>query len=317
MNKFKKIGLTALAGSLVATSAFAADWSMSGGASIDVNNVTGTNDPSTGKNWSMGNEINISGSGELDNGMTVTLAFQLDQGAGAGLDSATDTGKPFDNHSITVASDMFGTLVFSGHGGSSAQGALDTTAAGDIWNNTLGVTGPAAAASGNDSLYYTLPSLVDGLAINLSMSPGRAAQETHTSYAATYSGVEGLSVSYGKGDSGAPGAVTEHTTMKASYAYGPVTVAASQTEVDYKSSNDKDYNSWKVAYTLTDDISIHYGSETVETVTKTVDEEVENIGISYTTGGVTISANTYEAKGAGNTASAKTEKWALAASFAF
>jgi outer membrane protein OmpU len=317
MNKFKKIGLTALAGSLVATSAFAADWSMSGGASIDVNNVTGTNDPSTGKNWSMGNEINISGSGELDNGMTVTLAFQLDQGAGAGAASTTDTGKPFDNHSITVASDMLGTLVFSGHGGSSAQGALDTTAAGDIWNNTLGVTGPAAAASGNDSLYYTLPSLVDGLAINLSMSPGRAAQETHTSYAATYSGVEGLSVSYGKGDSGAPGSVTEHTTMKASYAYGPVTIAASQTEVDYKSSNDKDYNSWKVAYTLTDDISIHYGSETVETVTKTVDEEVENIGISYTTGGVTISANTYEAKGAGNTASAKTEKWALAASFAF
>ena len=44
MNKFKKIGLTALAGSLVATSAFAGSLSVSGSASIGVNNVTGTAD---------------------------------------------------------------------------------------------------------------------------------------------------------------------------------------------------------------------------------------------------------------------------------
>ena len=34
MNKFKKIGLTALAGSLVATSAFAGEMSVSGSAAI-------------------------------------------------------------------------------------------------------------------------------------------------------------------------------------------------------------------------------------------------------------------------------------------
>jgi outer membrane protein OmpU len=311
MNNFKKIGLTALAGSLAATSAFAADWSMSGGASIGVSNITGSADAANGKDWSMGNEFTVTGSGELDNGMTVTLAFQLDQGA------AATTSSPFDNHSITVASDTLGTLVFSGHGGSSAQGALDTTAAGDIWNQTMGISGPTAAASGNDSLYYTLPSLVDGLALNLSVSPGRAGQETHTSYAATYSGIDGLSVSYGKGDSGAPGSVTESTTMKASYAWGPVTVAASNTEVDNKSTADVDLDSWQLAYTVTDDISIHYGSETFDTTGQSTDEEIENIGVSYTTGGVTISANTYEAKGAGNSASAKSEKWALAASFAF
>ena len=36
MNKFKKIGLSALAGSLVATSAFAGEMSVAGGASIGV-----------------------------------------------------------------------------------------------------------------------------------------------------------------------------------------------------------------------------------------------------------------------------------------
>ena len=52
----------------------------------------------------------------------------------------TGTG-PFDNHYVEVGSDALGTLRFSGHGGSSAQGAMDTTAAGDLWNNTLGLTG--------------------------------------------------------------------------------------------------------------------------------------------------------------------------------
>ena len=53
------------------------------------------------------------------------------------------------------------------------KSAMDTTAAGDIWNNTLGITGkPAAASAGNDSLFYTLPSVMDGLAVTASMSPG-------------------------------------------------------------------------------------------------------------------------------------------------
>ena len=61
-----------------------------------------------------------------------------------------------------------------------------------------------AAAAGDDSLYYTLPAIMDGLAISASMSPGRAAQETHTSYGLVYTGVEGLTLKYGTGDSGAP-----------------------------------------------------------------------------------------------------------------
>ena len=101
-----------------------------------VANITGTADASTGKNFSMANSVYLAGSGELDNGMTVSMSFELDQGA----DTGTGTG-PFDSHSVTIASDALGTLRFSGHGGSSAQGAMDTTAAGDLWNNTLGLTG--------------------------------------------------------------------------------------------------------------------------------------------------------------------------------
>jgi len=312
MNNFKKIGLTALAGSLVATSAFAGELTATGSAGITVENITGTADTSTGKAWSMPNSIYLTGSSELDNGMTVSVSYEMDQG------TANNSSLGFDNHSVTVSSDTLGTLVFSGHGGSSAQSALDTTAAGDIWNSTLGITGIQASAAGDNSLMYTLPSMVDGLSLSVSMSPGRASQETHTAWGATYSGFEGLSLSYGVGDSGAPGSVLESSTMKASYAMGPITVAASNTEVDGTgNSNDREVTAYQIAYTVSENLSISYGTETFDKSSSSVDEEVEAISASYTSGGVTLSATQYEAKGAGNVAAAKTDKWSLGASFAF
>ena len=312
MNKFKKIGLTALAGSLVATSAFAGGLSATGSASIGVSNITGTADGSTGKDWSMANSVTLAGSGELDNGMTVSMSFELD----ANVDAGTGTG-PFDNHSVSVSSDAMGTLKFSGHGGSSAQSAMDTSAAGDIWNQTLGITGPTAAAAGNDSLFYTLPEVMDGLAITASMSPGRAAQETHTSFGLVYTGYDGLTLKYGNGDSGAPATETESTTMMASYAIGPLTAAVSHTEADNTGAANRTLDAFQIAYTLTDDISLTYGNETFDLAGNATDEEVEAIGVSYTSGGMTISANQYEAKGAANTAGAKSDKWSLSAAFAF
>ena len=314
MNKLKKIGLTALAASLVTTSAFAGEMSVAGSASMGVKNTTGTADPSSGKSWTMGNQLTFSGGGELDNGLNVSLSFVLDQAD----DSTTGlANSPFDGHSVTISSDALGTLKFSGEGGSSAQSAMDTTAAGDIWNNGLGMASVSAAAAGNNSLFYTLPAMMDGVAITASMSPGRAAQETHTSYGLVYTGVEGLTVKFGQGDSGAPGAEIESTTMMASYAIGSFTVSASNTEADKTGAANEEVDSFQIAYTVTDDLSLTYGEETFETVGSATDEEVESFGVSYTTGGMTLSANTYEGTGAGNTAGAKTERWALSAAFAF
>jgi outer membrane protein OmpU len=146
MNKFKKIGLTALASSLVVSSAVAGEMSVSGGASIGLKNTSGT---SSGKSWTMGNQLTFTGSGELDNGMTVSTSFIIDQAD----DSTTTTNArdPFDSHSVTISSDSMGTLVFSGEGGSSANSAIDTTAAGDLWNNGSGISGPISPNAGNNS----------------------------------------------------------------------------------------------------------------------------------------------------------------------
>ena len=230
MNNLKKIGLTALAGSLVVTSAFAGELTATGSASMGIANITGTADDGKGKNFTMGNSVYLAGGGELDNGMTVALSFEMDQG------TANNSAEGFDNHYVEIGSDALGTLRFSGHGGSSAQGAMDTTAAGDLWNNTLGLTGgPAAAASGDNSLFYTLPALVDGVAVTASLAPGGTAgtnASTHMSYGVSYTGVEGLTVNYGVGDSGVQGAEVDHTTMSASYAIGSLTLSVSRTDID-------------------------------------------------------------------------------------
>ena len=80
MNNFKKIGLTALAGSLVVTSAFAGELTASGSASMGYSSISGTADDGRGKNITMGNSVYLAGSGEMDNGLTVSMSFELDNG---------------------------------------------------------------------------------------------------------------------------------------------------------------------------------------------------------------------------------------------
>ena len=74
MNNFKKIGMTALAASLVSTSVFAGEMAVTGSAAINFENYSSSEMSST-KSFSMGNQLTFSGSGELDNGMTVSISF--------------------------------------------------------------------------------------------------------------------------------------------------------------------------------------------------------------------------------------------------
>ena len=316
----KKIGLSALAGSLVAFSANAGEMSVAGSASLNMEHTNG-GFGNTGKTFSMGNQLTFSGSGELDNGLNVSLSFILDQGDDKGTDTTADdnAGAPFDSHSVTISSEGLGSLTFAGEGGSSATSALDGTAAGDIWDNFDG-TGditPTAVGTGNNMFNYSLPTIADGLAVNVSYLPTGSAAQSAVGYSATYTGVDGLSVSYGAGDG--TNDTTDATAMKASYAYGPVTVAYSNYEYDAaNTSADNETTSFKISYTVSDEISISYGEETIEEGTS-LDVETKAISASYTTGGMTITAATNEIENsAGTTAATEDrERWALSASFAF
>jgi len=315
MNNLKKVGLTALAASLVATSAFSAELGVSGSAGMTVEN---NSQLATGKAFSMPNSVILSGSGETDGGLTISASYEMDQGTG------NNSSLGFDNHSVSVGSDAMGTLTLHGHGGSSAQSALDTTAAGDIWDNGFGITtahDPSSSAESDNMLYYTLPSLVDGVSIAASYTPDGTGHESSTAYSLTYTGVEGLSLSWGYGDdNSAVGVDADATTVKASYAIGSFTVGLSNTDYSTTTaSSDQDVTSWNLAYTVSDAISIAYGSETHELEGSATDIEVSGMSASYTAGGMTISAAAINADNVGHStaATADREYWKLGASFAF
>jgi outer membrane protein OmpU len=316
----KKVGLTALAASLVSFSANAGEMTVSGAASLGLSGYSAGANGNNPKTFSMGNQFTVSGGGELDNGMTVSLSMQI------------DSGVPFDDHSLTISSDEMGTLKFNGHGGSSATTSIDASVAGDIWDGfdgaaavAVGVTGAALKDSGpgDNSVLYTLPSMMDGLSIFASLNPQESAvNETETGYGATYTGIEGLTVSYATTDieSGATATSGDHTAMKVSYAYGPVTVGYSNSDHDTgTASSDTKLTAYNIAYTVSDELSVSYGTEELSVGGTTVDAEYSALVVAYTSGGMTITGKMENADNVDNSnnANADQEFWGLTAAFAF
>ena len=101
MNNFKKLGLTALAGSLVVSSAVAGEMSVAGGASIGLKNTSKT---ASGKSWTMGNQLTFTGSGELDNGMTVSTGYTMTNAAFSSTYVSLDMGDNGTLHFMNGAS---------------------------------------------------------------------------------------------------------------------------------------------------------------------------------------------------------------------
>ena len=327
----KKIGLTALAGSLVATSVFAGEMTVTGSASMKVQHVNG-GAANAGKAFSMGNQLTFSGSGELDNGLNVSLSFVLDQGddsqTSIGATTAVNGTSPFDSHSVSISSDALGTLAFHGEGGSTAQSAIDTTAAGDLWDSSFGITAaqdPKASLGTDNMIFYTAPAVVDGVALTASYTPKGTGASASTAFGIGYTGVEGLSVNYAQGsDDSTVGANADVTTLKATYAYGPVTVGYSTTEFDSENTGadyDQDVESYNISYTVSDAISVSYGTETISEPNDTDDQDIDVAGItaSYTSGGMTITGKMADADNVDmtTTTTADRQHWSLVASFAF
>ena len=327
MNNFKKIGMTALAASLVSTSVFAGELAVTGSAGISYENykadTTGGTNSSNTKAFSMGNQITFSGSGELDNGLNVSLSFVIDEGDDAHDAEAADNGSIFDAHSVTVSSDALGSLTFSGHGGDSAQGQVEDIT-GKIWDYQGTNAGALSTSTSNNMFLYTLPTLVDGVSIKTSYVPRGADASEYGSavdFAVAYTGVDGLTVGYAMGeDNSTKATLADVDTMYAKYAYGPVTVAYSFSERDEATpANDREHTAYSVAYTLSDNISVSYGVSEQEksSVAASVDEEVSGITASYTSGGMTIAGAMIDIDNQGFTANTQSEAWELSLSFAF
>ena len=323
MNNFKKVGVTALAGSLMAVTANAGEMSVAGTAKIALEHING-GAASNGKSWSMGNQLTFSGSGDLDNGMNVSLSFVLDQGDDE-TDTSTQSGNsPFDSHSVAVGMDGLGTLTFHGEGGGSAVGDMDGSAAGGMWDNFQAAADePKSGKGSNDMLSYALPTILDDLALVASYTPnGDGGASSSSSYSATYTGIDGLTLAYGKGEDNEATTTADATAWKISYTYDAFTVTATDLEYDHETAtSDRDMSSMAVSYLLPgEQISIGYGEEEITDGSASSEKaEFSGFDVSYTAGGMTLKAYAQEAENISytTTATEDQEVWAINATFAF
>jgi outer membrane protein OmpU len=323
MNTFKKVGLTALAGSLIATSAFAGSLSVTGSAGITLNNQSNHD---AGNSFSSGDSLNFSGSGELDNGMVVTLNHEIDGGVS-------------DDRSVVIALPDAGTLTFNAKGGSTAMSAIDDvmpTAYGEAWDvighkstsSSLVSTrtakqGAIGGFSTTNNFFYNAPEMVDGLGINLSYTPsGTGRPDGTVSYALAYTGIEGLTLGYGADDNGQTGsAKLETETMYAKYAFGSFTVGVQESEQDQSqaTTSDDEFSAIGITYQVSDDLTIGYTASERQFGDQSQDEESKNLSASYTTGGMTIAVAHVSMDNTGGSTSAQDDidGFEIDVSFAF
>ena len=323
MNNLKKVGLTALATTLITTSAFAGAVSVTGSASI---NLANESNHTKGNGFSSGDSLNFSGSGELDNGMSVTMKQEIDGGV-------------MDDRSVAISMDGLGTLTFNNHGGSSAMSAVDDvtpTAYGESWDLigrtaastalTAGQAGKEGAIGGyatNNSFFYDVPEMVDGLDVNVSYSPSNSARpDGSVSWALAYTGVEGLTVGYGKDDNGLSGTSSIETeTMYAKYAIGSFTVGVQESEAENDGStvSDDEFSAMGITYQVSDDLTIGYNTSERQFGDKSADQENKALSVSYTSGGMTISAASVSMDNVGGSTSSRddVDGYAIDIGFAF
>ena len=309
MNNLKKVGLTALATTLVTSASVAGELSVSGGAALS---YTGLSTNSDTNPWAMGDSIKFNGGGDLDNGMTVSVYYELDGGT-------------YDDYNLKLGMGDMGTLSFSGN--SSSGSGVDKlkdivpNAYTPVYEATDTVDSGLIDASGNNQAgQWGYDMTVGNAALSVSYNPenGTSNSEPETGFAIVYSGLmDGLELSAGYYDDGDE---AENDTMGVKYTMGAVTAAYQMTKVDYAAtgSTDQDATHVGVSIAVNDSLSVSAGQQSIEFDGAAEDEKNSGIGASYTMGSISMYGgfNKLENKG-GSSSAADVEASIFNISFAF
>jgi outer membrane protein OmpU len=308
MDKLKKVGLTALGTALVSSASVAGDMAVTGSALMT---FTGNNNTNTGNGWSMSDTMSFSGSGDLDNGWSVTFSHAIDGGIN-------------DSNSIAIDMGDMGKLTFAGLGGSGPVAANDDkmpSANEESWANAAGTkTAAASGASGNNGFNYTLPAMVDGVSMEVYYLPSTAGTTSSFEYGLTYTGIDNLTVGYAGGDNETTATATiESTNLWATYTMDSFTVGVQDNETDSETADaDSEFRAYGISYAVSDELSVSYGISTVEHENSSKeDQDASAVSFSYVSGGMTISGSMANVDNVGGTASVDNEGYELNVTFAF
>jgi outer membrane protein OmpU len=296
MNKLKKIGLTALAGSMVATAATAADVTVGAGWSLSYTGVDSDEQGGTAS-WSMGDSVTFTTTGELDNGWTATAYYELDDDV-------------MDDQKLTLNMGDMGTVVFGdgAAGGFGIDAVKNFVPGADTPAYTLGFTDAAYVGGAGDTgnLAYQLAVGDTGLTVGAEQEVASAGGYSR-SMSVKYTN-DDLGMSFGIGTSeiapdNGSGGNTEQA-IGASYTMGAFKIGASHNTTDYgsTSTNDIDNQYYGVSFAVNDDLTVSYGVLNNSIDTKADDEQITMMAASYSMGSISFSGYVAKQSSAAGTA---------------
>ena len=336
MNNFKKIGLSALAGSMALTSAQAFE----AGVKVESQAVYSTaqgneaaTESSNGKGIGVDTDLHFKASGELDMGWTVSVSHVL------------DTNNDVTNSSTQMAVGMgsLGTFQFNHDGGASSNSIDDVLpfAYEEPWDGTPGTNeGNIFGSAVNvGSVTYKTPSfeLPMGVTAQLTadydpnanvaqVSAGSVGGDAASgeAYTIKLAHESGLTLGGGNMKVGNTAARVGESaaTGYAKYSNGGLTVGYQEFYYNAPSEGaDTDGDGMAIAYTA-GDVTISYSvmNETTNAHGATAaleEEEISAFQAAYTMGGMTLAASMYETDNTEGVAGQKYEETELSVSFAF
>ena len=309
MTNLKKIGLTALAGSMAAIGyAQAGDLSVSGTARMEYQSTTAS-DGNSADSFAQNTSITFSGSGELDNGMTVSYMS---------LQAASNVS----SQSVILDMGDMGILSMANYDVAGIGTIADKVPNGgeqpwdDLGTHGDPANGIADPHTGNILGYKTTAA---GATITAAMNYEQS--EPTTSVAVSYTVMDGLEIGGGLAtDMSAVDTEDDIETMYVKYTMGGISVGYQDTTVSPETaSTDVERSAYGISFAVNENLSVGYGvSDTeYESSAITLDEENTGIGIAYTSGGMKLGIINNVKDNAGGTGTTDLETTELQLTFAF
>jgi len=310
MTNLKKLGLSALAGSLVATTGYAGALDVTGGAKVSY--VSQDETEVTGNPFSMTRTISFAGSGEMDNGMTISYGQTLDAGAFSSSSLSLDMGD--------AGKLSFSNATASGHGISAYEDKMPT-AAEQVWDDLDGQANGLANISKTNTIGYGTSFAGANVSVSYNPDAGSTTAESSKSVAVDFAPVDGAMIFYSMADKagGTVNTGTDVWTAGGTYTAGAVTAGIQMTSLDLSAANsDVDRTHIAASFAVNEDLSVSWGMSTVEfEAASKVDQEDSGFSVSYTMGSMTIAAAANNSDNVGGTSGTDDTHKEMSIAFAF
>ena len=306
MTNLKKLGLTALAGSLVATTGYAGALDVSGGAKVSY--VSQDETEVSGNPFSMTRDITFSGSGEMDNGMTISYHQMLTAGA------FSSSGLKLDMGDAGVLSFANGTS--QGHGIGAYEDKMPT-AAEQVWDDLDGQANGLVTKNGVNKIGYGTTFAGANVSVDYNKQEDGGSAK---SFGIDMSPVDGAMIFLAMSDEYAGvNKSTDQATFGATYTTGATTVGIQRSNIDVSTANgDADRTHIAASFAVNEDLSVSWGMSTVEFEDGSKsDQEDSGFSVSYTMGSMSLTAAANASDNVGGTSGTDDTHKEIGLAFAF